>query len=128
MIDTASTAATAAAGATAAAVTNAVDTATEIKETTFQKKASDFVRNDGRIKTNINTHLASKVSQQKASLEDYLKFVNIDLASKPLDVFVKPHNIEHSIFSPKSSLDPSIVIPNNFDAQIFKDILRTYLT
>ncbi|MBC7503920.1 TrbC/VirB2 family protein [Candidatus Gracilibacteria bacterium] len=99
----------------------------ESKETESQKSISDKIRNSPEF----NKILApAKLAEKKknANIEDYLKYINTDLKNTKTDMLIKPANNDHNIFSQKSSLDPSIILPSNFDPAIFKSMMRMYIT
>lgn len=99
----------------------------EPKETESQKPISNKIRTSPEFKAILDpTKLAEK--KKNGDIEAYLNFINTDLKNINTDRFVNPKNSEHSIFSIKSSLDPSIILPPNLDPAVLKSVMRMYMT
>jgi hypothetical protein len=99
----------------------------ETKETDWQKLISDKIRELPEFKKIIESaSLPGK--KNNASLDKYLSFINNDLKDKNAEVFYKPKDSNHSIFTASPLLDTSIALPPGFDPMIFKSIMRMYLT
>ena len=96
-------------------------------EDQYQKSISDKIRTNSEFKTFIDS--ASLPGKKKnANLDKYLSFINTDLKDKSAEAFYNPKDINHSIFINTNLVDPSIVLPPDFDPAIFKNIMRMYIT
>ncbi len=96
-------------------------------EDQYQKSISDKIRTNSEFKTFIDS--ASLPGKKKnANLDKYLSFINTDLKDKSAEAFYNPKDKNHSIFINTNLVDPSIVLPPDFDPAIFKNIMRMYIT
>ncbi len=72
--------------------------------------------------------LARERKQYPAKPKDYLTFLAKDLKDVPVSALISRDNPDLSIFSAKEGLDSRIKLPNTMDPNMFKRIVRVYLT
>ena len=97
-------------------------------ETPHQKSISDKIRTSPEFKLILDPTKLAWRDKKNGDIDTYLSFINKDLKDRNTDVFVSPKNKEHNIFSKKSSLDSSIILPPNLDPAVFKSVMRMYMT
>lgn len=93
----------------------------EFSESPTQKKISDKIRNNEEFKKIFE----KEKTKNKATLDDYLLFINKDLGGVKVSTLLSNTN---SVFAENTSLDASIKLPNNFNSAIFRNIMRMYFT
>jgi hypothetical protein len=95
----------------------------EKKETVGQKYISDKIR--GSEFKKLFDSEKWKQKNKNAPLQQYLDFINFDIADKPVSIFFAP---DTSVFDNDKPIDSSITLPAHFELPIFKSLMRMYLT
>jgi hypothetical protein len=103
--------------------THAESSEGEKKETAGQKYIGDKIR--GSEFKKLFDSEKWKQKNKNAPLEQYLDFINFDIADKPVSIFFAP---DTSVFDNDKPIDSSVTLPSHFEIPIFKSLMRMYLT
>lgn len=99
--------------------------------TISQHTATEKVKGDTELSTDIDQHIKDTKGEDKGTLDDYLAYINSPgFQNKKVGEILAPDDIERSVFnnSEKFSASADLDIPPTLNYIILKQVLRLYVT